>query len=807
MKLHLGFLLLVLLLPTMGIAQVESIESIAEKLKKYEQKHPQEKVYIRTDKEIYVQGSTIWLSAYVVDAALHLPSPFSKLLYVELLDPNDQVVANLNLPITNGVGKGDFAVKKKLAEGLYHIRAYTNYMKNYSEKLLFTRPIKILVLSDRTPKAAPTANSSKIDLQFFPEGGTLVADLLNHVAFKAIDENGKGMKINGNITDDRGKEIVQFDEKIMGMGSFLFTPEKGKKYFANYEYDGKKHKEALPKVLEAGYRLNVRQTKTKITVTAKATAGIDLSEAFVIGHVRGKIFMMAKGDTRQPFILSRMRSNQVPSGILHFTFFDAKGRPQCERLTYNENSSTQPIVEMKAHSVFAQRQKASFQLRLNDSEGNPLNGNVSVAVLSDKYNGANKINIENYLLFSSDLHGDIEHPELCFDKQNKKRRQHRDLLMMVNGWSRFTWQDVIDEQVKTIDHFAEQGFSIEGKVVKYGNQRKGVESSISVSFMENMLFEKEMATDKNGDFWFDGLQIADTLTVILNARKLKTNKNGETKSARGNTAIVLKKKTTPKIDYQFYNLFDTVQIVDEWLDNEIKIQNIEGQYDVDVITLDEVTVKAKKSKKNRPFYRENMLYSNPDTRMVMDSFSNAESFVNIYDMLRGKVAGVKIKGYAPNYKAFIRDQEATFLINGIPTTDELVNDINPSAVEFVDVVKGLKASVYGTGGPVIAIYLRTGNQNIRKTIETPKNFLAFTINGYYQHQQFYIPAYDKPKVKASPKLDFRSTLYWNPAVAVTNGQADFDFFTSDEKGGYYLFVEGLSEDGRVIEYEYRFGVE
>ena len=46
-----------------------------------------ERVYISTDKEVYVAGDAVWLSAWCLDAGNGRLSDFSKIAYVELHSP------------------------------------------------------------------------------------------------------------------------------------------------------------------------------------------------------------------------------------------------------------------------------------------------------------------------------------------------------------------------------------------------------------------------------------------------------------------------------------------------------------------------------------------------------------------------------------------------------------------------------------------------------------------------------------------------------------------------------------------------
>ena len=55
---------------------------------------PQEKVFLHFDNKAYYLGETIWFSAYVVDASTLLPIAKSKVLYVELLTPDGDIMSH-----------------------------------------------------------------------------------------------------------------------------------------------------------------------------------------------------------------------------------------------------------------------------------------------------------------------------------------------------------------------------------------------------------------------------------------------------------------------------------------------------------------------------------------------------------------------------------------------------------------------------------------------------------------------------------------------------------------------------------------
>ncbi|GAB3928284.1 carboxypeptidase-like regulatory domain-containing protein [Mucilaginibacter myungsuensis] len=112
---------------------------IAAALDKMRQKLPIEKVYMHTDKPYYNMGDTLWFKGYVTDAE-GKPSRQSGLLYVELDNDSTEAVRRVSLKIKDGMASGQIPLTKAIfAEGGYTLRAYTNWMQNFGEDLVFNQ--------------------------------------------------------------------------------------------------------------------------------------------------------------------------------------------------------------------------------------------------------------------------------------------------------------------------------------------------------------------------------------------------------------------------------------------------------------------------------------------------------------------------------------------------------------------------------------------------------------------------------------------------------------------------------------------
>ncbi|NQD70541.1 hypothetical protein HP439_07395 [Sphingobacterium shayense] len=123
--------------------QAQDIQSFLTKINDYSILRPTEKVFLHLDKTNYTAGETIWLKAYVTVGIENLMSNLSNIAYVELIDPADQVVTAIKIPLISGLSFGDISLQDTLIEGTYRLRAYTNWMRNDSTSYFYNQNIHL----------------------------------------------------------------------------------------------------------------------------------------------------------------------------------------------------------------------------------------------------------------------------------------------------------------------------------------------------------------------------------------------------------------------------------------------------------------------------------------------------------------------------------------------------------------------------------------------------------------------------------------------------------------------------------------
>lgn len=83
-----------------------------------------EKIYVSTDRSVYIAGDEIWCSLFCMDASSGKLSTFSAVSYLELVSV-DGTVASAKIGLMEGRGAGKFRIPVSVPTGNYRLLAYT----------------------------------------------------------------------------------------------------------------------------------------------------------------------------------------------------------------------------------------------------------------------------------------------------------------------------------------------------------------------------------------------------------------------------------------------------------------------------------------------------------------------------------------------------------------------------------------------------------------------------------------------------------------------------------------------------------
>ncbi|MDZ7897140.1 MAG: TonB-dependent receptor plug domain-containing protein [Arcicella sp.] len=798
-------------------------EKILSQLEKYRQNTPQEKLYLHFDKPYYMAGETMWFQGYLFDGIGHTIDSISRVVYVDLVnETTGKIITNRTLKC-EGSTHGDIALPDTLEEGVYHIRAYTNYMKNFAEETFFHQDFKVWQGKNKS-----RLNDNKVskltqaaDVQFFPEGGNSVVGLDCRIGYKAINILGKGVDIQGFVLDSDKDTVVAFQSEHLGMGVFNYTPEAQKTYKAYIKQnDGKYLEFGLPNAYEKGFLMAVdnlsNKEKIKVFISNNSPKPTDkAAELVIVAHQRGSLIFMAKGtDAQKGFSVSIPKNKILDDGIVQITLIDAQGEPRCERLVFGNQSKQLNLKISSDKTTYKTREKVTVNLEATDSEGKPVEGNFSVAVTDGNQVLAeqNQENLMTYLLLSSDannlnsgefysnLKGNVEQPAYYFDKNNENANRHLDILMMTQGWRRFIWRDLMANKFPKMDNFLETGLSITGKAIRPNGK---IADNVTLTMMlKNGSLNPQFqmgTTDSLGNYGFYGLDFNDSTQVFIQGMKKGGSKNLD--------VTIDGQKTSPKVkiiklpynpmEFDAKELADFLKKANEAIELEKKLK-----LSRDTQLLGEVVVKAKKLEE--PDARK--IYGRASNTLKVDQILCAGA-TSVFQMIQGRVAGVQV---SPNgnggYSIVIRGissiqggNEPLYLLDGMPVDADALASINPCDVDNIDILKGADAAIFGSRAAtgVVAILTKRGGSNYDYSQDKAAGVSVQRRVGYYVAREFFAPKYDVA-IPDHVRPDFRSTLHWQPNVRTdANGKASLTYWNTDANTKISIIAQGVSKSGRV----------
>lgn len=779
---------------------------LKEKLTNYSLNYPQEKIYLHFDREEYFSGENIWFKVYLLNGITHRKDSLSLVVYIDFIGDSSKVIQQKRIKIIKGVGYGNFTLDNTNDFQLLTVKAYTSWMRNYNPEFFFEKKLRIYGSAQPT---FPEVKSNH-DFQLLPEGGYLVSGVNNHLGFKATDKFGNGIEFTGRITEGVNT-ITEFAPSHAGMGSVFFNPERGKEYYAEITFHDGTTRNIQIDNIQNDYLLQVDNSKIDF-LNLKILLSPDFYKpsetAWVVIQAKGEVFFMAQARLSKEEIQIPVAKFTLPKGIVQCSIFDQDGRPKGERLVFIDKPAENTIVVETNKTIYKPREETEVKLTLSDNSGRPVQGDFSLTVfdlVQVDPAGEFHFNIFDYLMLNSELSGYIESPGYYYDDENKDAAKDLDVLLMTQGWRRFVWEKILNEEKPAYTHFMEQGFSITGILF---NQRGKVLSDGSISLLldgDKSGFMTSLVNEK-GVFGFYELDISDSTEIYIQA---KDGKDRPDVTIKLDTLFV-----APKFEITGVFFPDDEKLKTPLEDLGFKRMQIQEAFRLSSLdrVLDEVVIEGQRSKP-RLARKQNQLYSVPDNRINLDDLPAPGVYRNVFQMLQGRIAGVQITGDPQNPVINIRgtgqngttsiqnNVDPIILVDGVQTDVSMAATIPMANVETVDVIKGLWSSmIYGGSGGMIAIYTKQGNITEARPLPGLTNF---TARGYSINKEYYKPNYAEENDLAEP--DYRATLHWEPMIRIdSSGTFSLKYFNSDLENEIQIQVEGVTDSGEPLIADYRY---
>ena len=761
-----------------------------------------EKLYLHIDREFYSPGDDIWFKSYLVSGISNKLIPGFKNVYVQLVADNGRVVDQQLLLSAYGVSANDFHLPDTLSTGQYTIRAYTKYLQNFDEESLFHQKISVSRTTDLPEVKAKHDEQNIIDVSFLPEGGNLIVNAVNYIAFKAIDKWGRGIPVSGKIVDETGEETAIFETTYNGMGRFVMMPVEGKKYFARIDgYPQLKYQ--LEDARLDGVALHYQENGDELQFI--------LNRNFKIGGTRN-VTLLASHKGQELFREDiEMKAFQhpvtvykgfFPKGISKITLIDENDIILAERLVFVQNRDEENLQIKPDKTSYLTREKIELQVEsLLDQEEDGIFTGVSLAVVNEDYfsRGGKMQTIESYLLLDSELKGPLESPASCFmEEGNLSVDEKLDLVMMVNGWRRYYWDELKEYLDRPLDGWNDTGLTIEGEVKTLFGGKPVQGGTVKMGpFSGEFLILKD-TTDELGRFRFERVYMKDSALIMINAFNQK-----------GKQRVEITYKPEPLFDpavsaFRLDRVVWPVEEHDSYRRSSFRRHLAEQEFKLeygnillgDVEVIEEYKtgpiITAMRGFRDREFTLTNTDRQYQDIIRYLE-FEVPGIFVHFNDT-------VMINHSIQPARFFVDDVDAELdIVKNIPMEEIVKIEIfNPrTAVGLIN--PSWQNGVSRDGGIISILTTNRFGRFPHYFVRNIHGRIVPRIQGFRQAREFYSPQYPLAEDDYPVKPDLRPTLYWEPYVQPVNNMATVEFHASDMTGKYRVIAEGISAKGKIVQ--------
>jgi TonB-dependent Receptor Plug Domain len=783
-------------LRTLAQSLVSATDSVSALFTKFIQTSTDKSIVLLTDRNVYMAGEKIWFKAYLVNENNRKLDLTIRNLFADLVNEKDSIIEQLVLDNISLHTDGAFWLPESIPTGFYWIRCYTARQLESDSNGIFLHPVYIVnkQLHDESLYAKKfennLANNNKFNpfIHFFAERLTAIPGIISTGVIEIRDGYYNPLSVKGGLVNSKDSIITSFKTNSFGLARLTFVEDSAEKYTAIFYFNDHAIRYQLPAVNKTFIQLSVANQTAK---TIKAFVTLEESvpanyHTTILAVQRDSLYYAAVGTGNYGITIP---IDDFPGGIVRLLLFDKNKTLISERKIYIPKKKVG--LEIKPDKKkYSERENVSVHIKVTGPDGKPLASELNVAV-QDEWIEQLSDSIEANTLPPSD--------EFLLDSwlnryHIKYSADDIDLLMATKkSIFQQSFPIGLNKEIQDYDDNKKLQNLMAKIIDKKGN---GMSDLIVTAIAKNTrgFFMEVDTTHKDGIFRLSIPQGFDSLQLSLQV----TDKH----QAQTFTDSI-------KIDSFHYPRFSTpLSLKQQFLANNINtLALLQGYHVATTITfqgkglLIPVTVKA--IKKEELNYDASKRINSISQILTSDKFryggynslGNAILMVPGVTLSFGDIAifgsGMRPGGYISR-PLLIMDGYA-LPSDGVVL--DFLNSLNPADIDFIEVLRGGEAGIYGVrgGAGVISINTKHGPD---KTNYRNNNLRVFTPVTYHVCPKFEMADYSNKEIKNSSNPDSRTTIYWKGNITTdANGEANINFYTADNATNYTITITGLTENG------------
>ena len=734
------------------------------------------------------ENGNIFFKGYVLTGPTKSRFSLSKVLHVELVSQEGTVLKKQFHNITQGTASGLMTLPKKIEEGTYYLRAYTQWMQNYGQTFYTEKVVHI-----GNPIDKKDENREDLDVRFFPEGGVFLSGFENRMVIQIPNIENDNNDYVGSILDSKDNMVARVTKVGPAFGNVLFTPVKNQSYKLKLN-NGEVY--SLPTPEAQGLLLHANNLDAD-TVRVRALSSVKGIEKAVklIGETEGiNYFERDLRFNNNNLLDVKISKKDFPRGVLNLKLTTGSGEELAVRPIWIDGKRL--TIEVTALNERTTNGEQALKVKVTDGDNKPVKTGIALSFLkastdpNSESEGFQIIKEDNATVFSDA----ISSPAL-----DRKQRFLKDIAVLAAGNEGIFAKISEEADLTQIKYPFQQGLELVGYAYDLENNLLKNTNIQVLGYSDEDILAKDVKTNANGILRLEDLQVQGMVRFVLRTQ-------GEDSKERLVKLVPLdvrKKDATAELEVEKPS--STLKKVER---KSVYRPSIWQALDTTgLIQLDEAEIRQNRINKTGVSKIRNSAFGR--TVIVQDRNhpkSIPELFLN--------VPGVVVTGLSSLNPSISMPRRAgsgpiLWVIDGFPLAQsdagsrsfassnsnplvEVMNIISPLDIDKIELLIGPEAAIYGSrgGGGVILISRRYGSEfSPSKRKDGQLVFQGLEPNFDFETYK---------KTLSNKEQENSSILYWNPNVETNeDGEAIINFTAHKSQTKTKIEAMAISEEGAM----------
>ena len=731
------------------------------------------KIYVHTDRNLYLAGELAWFAIYSVTGPGHMLNTDDRISYIELIDQHNKVVVQQKIALEAGRGRGSFPLPADMVSGNYLLRCYTAYMKNYGPGRYFEK--QLTVINTLKPYQGNLKAEDSADVQFFPEGGVLLSGYPSRVAFKITNPAGSGVSARGHLISSTGDTVTTLETFKFGMGNVVFTPAPNEVYTAHlYLESGRTIRKRISPVAKAGYAFYAERSADSWQITIHASLQ-STHEAQVVVQSGLQTLSKHAVSLKNGRAAIRLLEKSLAPGVNRITLYSASGVPLAERLVFRHPGSVLAISLNSLKNTFNAREQVQVQAVLSALQ-QPDSAMLSMAVYRvDDADLPETADIRTSFFLGSELNGFIESPDYYLSAETPATIQAVDNLMLTQGWRSFRYKKLNSGAGFESEAY---GHIASGKVIDNRSNQPAAGIMTYLTVPGNPIRLYTSVSDSLGRIRYELNEFYGAGEIIV-----------QTDFSKDSVYRI-------EMDDSFSGEFSTNRpkalVLHPGWREYLKLSGL-GMQIQHIYSGDKLNRLVEILRDTAPFYRK------PHFTYELDDYKRFSSMTDVImeyvlpATIRRRDGASRVEIINAHDRSIMSNP--LLLLDGVPVFNaEKVLGHDPYKIKRIDVLNTRYFQGRNTYEGILSLMTYRGDLD---GYQADPRALVMGYDGLQAERIFYAPVYDTPESRESRIPDNRNLLWWNPGITMHQSTHTEKFYSSDQPGNYIVVLQGIDSGGNA----------